>query len=461
MRIVLKHVQQRGGSWRYRRRVPGPLKGLLGRGEIIFTLGSSQAEAVRRYAAVHAEAERLLAEAARRARRESVPAGRQSPLELHAQARRRLVEEHGLRGDNRAEGPDDPELMIRDALTEEIERRYPADPESGRPVGVSAEDAAFLRVLNAGDAPPATLEDAKRLYLSDLIRRSSPSPRDQRKHEQRVERVVRHVKAALERDPVLSELRRADARKVLDHMLASVSARSTVDRYMNDLRALINHAKRELDELANFANPFMGLVVVSEAGAEVARSRRKPFAADQLKRTRWQVLERARSDDLKLIWRLLEGTGCRLAEITGLRVQDVVTDAPLPYLEVEWHEERRVKTEVSRRRVPLVGDALGAAKEAVAAAGDGRMLFAAYGRPGGNDAASQALMKHVRTQVDDPKVVVHSLRHNMKDRLVKAGVSRNVQDMILGHSSGGIGEDYGSDESRLVAATRAMRKALN
>ncbi|RWC26983.1 MAG: hypothetical protein EOS70_30500 [Mesorhizobium sp.] len=65
-------------------------------------------------------------------------------------------------------------------------------------------------------------------------------------------------------------------------------------------------------------------------------------------------------------------------------------------------------------------------------------------------------MKHVRAVVKDPKAVVHSLRHNMKDRLRVAGVSKPTQDMILGHSSGGVGEDYGSDEARLRVAMDAM-----
>ena len=165
-------------------------------------------------------------------------------------------------------------------------------------------------------------------------------------------------------------------------------------------------------------------------------------------------------DELKLIWRLLEATGCRLSEITGLRTIDVVTDTDIPHIDVEWHEERRVKTEVSRRKVPLIGDALVAAQEAVEAAGDAHMLFPRYGREGGGDAASAALMKRVRSVTMDPKVVVHSLRHNMKDRLRKAKVSKIEQDLILGHTMGGVAESYGGDQVRLEVAFEAMRRAF-
>lgn len=60
----------------------------------------------------------------------------------------------------------------------------------------------------------------------------------------------------------------------------------------------------------------------------------------------------------------------------------------------------------------------------------------------------------------DTKVTTHSLRHLMKDRLRLAGVSKTDQDIVLGHSSGSVGEDYGGDQARLEVAKRALEKAL-
>ena len=68
---------------------------------------------------------------------------------------------------------------------------------------------------------------------------------------------------------------------------------------------------------------------------------------------------------------------------------------------------------------------------------------------------------NVRGVVDDPKVSTHSLRHNMNDRLRKAGVSKIDQDLILGHTMGGIGEAYGGDEARLEVAAAAMKEAFS
>ena len=87
--------------------------------------------------------------------------------------------------------------------------------------------------------------------------------------------------------------------------------------------------------------------------------------------------------------------------------------------------------------------------------------FPDYGRPRGADAASAALNKHVRKVSKDPKHVVHSLRHNMKDRLRLAEVAQIEQDLILGHALEGIGDrTYGGEQARLRATTRAMQKAL-
>jgi integrase len=232
---------------------------------------------------------------------------------------------------------------------------------------------------------------------------------------------------------------------------------STVHPMLNDVRAVINLAIKELP-LPGVANPFLGLEVMKDATVS-KKDERLPFTPDQLKRTRERVLGHA-SEDLQLIWRLLEGTGARLSEVAGLLVSDVFTDYRHPYINLVFHPHRRLKNTGSVRKVPLVGDALVAAQRALETAQDG-FLFPSYAKPRSRrDAASAALMKHVRKITDDEKVTVHSLRHNMKDRLRIAGVEAETIDAILGHSSGKVGDRYGGDEARLEVATVAMKKAL-
>lgn len=61
--------------------------------------------------------------------------------------------------------------------------------------------------------------------------------------------------------------------------------------------------------------------------------------------------------------------------MTGLRVEDVTTEGELPNIRVTWHEGRRLKGNSSSRHVPLVGDALKAAKEALKLAEGAALLF--------------------------------------------------------------------------------------
>lgn len=467
MGMIVEYVQERGKrskSYRYRRKVTSALKTALGKGEIVIPLGKTKAEALRNYGKVHQDAERMLAAAWDEVN------GVVKPDEATPTARelyQRAINDMKELGFNPYQGEGDGDegdlsWIARSVVAEQIAAKYERDPETDYPIGVSEKDTELVRALNSStlpEAPEPTVEDAKRLYLEDRFAQGNPSPKERKKDEQRAERAVGHIKVALGDMPTIVSLKRADARTVLSHMRGVIKSPSTIDRYLNDVRAIISHGIKEFD-LSGVVDPFKGLSASGGGEAEAARSKRNPFTAEQLKNTRSRILTMARHDDIKLIWRLLEGTGCRLSEITGLRLADAVTEGTTPHVNVEWHEDRRLKTEVSRRKVPLVGDALAAAQEAIGAAVKGGQLFPRYGREGGGDAASAALMKHVRAVVADPKVVVHSLRHNMKDRLRRAKVPKVEQDLILGHTMGGVGENYGGDEERLEMATEAMRKAF-
>ena len=110
---------------------------------------------------------------------------------------------------------------------------------------------------------------------------------------------------------------------------------ATVHRYLNDLRAIITHAIKEQD-LRDAVNTFNKLEVKKGIGTIVSQGCRKPFTEAQLRATRARVLGHA-SLDLQRIWRLLEGTGCRLAEVTGLTVEDVHLSRDTPYLDLKFH----------------------------------------------------------------------------------------------------------------------------
>jgi integrase len=114
---------------------------------------------------------------------------------------------------------------------------------------------------------------------------------------------------------------------------------------------------------------------------------------------------------------LISDTGLRLSEALGLSRHDVCLDTPHPYVVIEPKPWRRLKTADSERLVPLVGEALWAVQRATSASAAG-YLFPSYcdGQSTKANSASAALNKWLKVHVSKD-VVVHSLRHAMRDRL--------------------------------------------
>jgi integrase len=127
---------------------------------------------------------------------------------------------------------------------------------------------------------------------------------------------------------------------------------ATVSRELSIISAVINFAKMEFGLPDNMRNPFNRLPVTKAAKGQgrKASEERDPLPPQVLSETRERVLANA-SPELGLIWRLVEGTGCRLAEVTGLRVADVKSGGDLPCIRIEAHELRSLKTKSSRREV--------------------------------------------------------------------------------------------------------------
>jgi integrase len=460
MGLVLKYVERtKAGSWQYRRRVPQSVSAVITKREFKSKLGESEREALAAYPRYHAEVERLI-EAAKRG--QAVAVGSMTEREAYAEALRR-------RADLVMAGTDEAMLYLAgDVLAD----RYPHS-EAG-PVGVPPVDRHTINLLRMGPerykAPEPTLGDARRLYLKERL--CADNPATDNRPVDLTNRVVDAAIDALGRDPALSSLTRDDARQVRGHMLDRVKVTgkgaggkvnpATVSRELSILSAVFNFAKVEFGLPETLQNPFSRLPVAGDAKGQGQKDseKRDPLPADVLVETRKRIMEKA-SPELALIWRLIEATGCRLAEVSGLRVEDVKTEGDLPHIRIEPHPLRSLKTKSSQRQVPLVGDALAAAEAALEAAAGGDMLFPSYGRRRGSDAASAALMKHLRAVSDNERHVLHSLRHNMKDRLILAEVSSLDQNLILGHALGSVGDRvYGGSVAKLRVTTRAMEKAL-
>lgn len=458
MGLTLKHVERtKSGSFQYRRRVPKDVAAIITKREFKRKLGESEREAIAAYPRYHAEVEKEIAEAKLgRARSEAASSAQATEREAYAEALRR-------RADLVAAGASDRDLAL---TADSMADSYPQDDYE--PEGVPPVERHTINLLRLGPerykAPEPTLSDAKAFYLKE--RGGNEPPEAIHRFEVATKRIIGLVTEALGCDPVLTNLTREDARKVRDYMLDRLTvtgkpiAPASVARDLNGLNAIINFTAKELPLPGSFKNPFSGLSVAKARGQSAESDNRDPLPEKVLKAARARVIGHAKAE-LGLIWRLLEGTGCRVSEVSGLRVEDVNVSGELPSIRVTWHENRRLKTAASRRYVPLVGDALEAAKEALKLQREGNLLFPSYGRVRGGDTVSAALMKHVRTVTKDPNHVVHSLRHNMRDRLMLAEVASLDQNLIMGWSLGGVGDRvYGGDVAKLRVTTRAMKRAF-
>ncbi|MGY9048033.1 MAG: tyrosine-type recombinase/integrase [Rhodobacterales bacterium] len=457
----MKYIEKtKSGSWQYRRRVPKDVAAVITKREFKRKLGDSQREAVAAYARCHAEVEREIAEAKRgRVRSELAKSAKASEREAYAEALRWRAELVASQED----------LEI---TADNLADAYPQDYNG--PIGVPPLDRYKINLLRNAPGkikvPEPTLGDALKLYLKEHLNEGSPETDSRTVGLAR--RVIHAAISAMGRDPMLSAITREDARTVRDEMLDRVKVRgrgvggkvsaATVSRELTIIAAIINFAKVEFGLGDVVQNPFSRLPVerVAKGQGRKASEKRDPLPKAVLMQTRNRVIANG-SKSLALIWRLVEGTGCRIAEVTGLRVEDVKVGGDLPHIRIEPHGLRGLKTETSRRQVPLVGDALAAAKEALEVAPDALMLFPEYGRIRGADAASAALMKHLRRISTDEKHVIHSLRHNMKDRLVLVEAASLDQNLILGHALGGVGDRvYGGEVAKLRATTRVMKRAF-
>ena len=119
-------------------------------------------------------------------------------------------------------------------------------------------------------------------------------------------------------------------------------------------------------------------------------------------------------------------TGAGIAELVGLLPEEIVLNAPIPYIDIKARKGKILKTKYRGRKIPLVGYAL----EAFKALPNG---FTEYSeRP---DSLSTALGKYLSENNLFPtsKHSVYSLRHSFQDRLLEVNAPDRVQADLMGH----------------------------
>lgn len=314
----------------------------------------------------------------------------------------------------------------QDLFIEQISRKVPEDahPKEALP----DFEYRALQLLNG--EYEHRLSDAKEYYLSQR---------------EKTRKLVNTTNGAFEMvfdvlgDRPLRQYKRRDVAEVIRQALAKGLKTATVDRRLHTVRAAVNDLIRDY-ELEDDRNPFKDYKIPKK-GEDAEK--RGALNSEQMQKLRDFV----RRDDHKnntsanLLGIILD-TGARIAEVTGLAREDVVLDAPVPHVHIRPNPLRRLKTKESVRTIPLVGDALFAARRAMDENGTSQYLFPKYMPETGckNDNSSAALSKLMRARNCH---TAHWLRHTMRTRLRNANVSLDRVKELLGWTGRTMADHYG------------------
>ncbi len=201
---------------------------------------------------------------------------------------------------------------------------------------------------------------------------------------------------------------RRDARALVDHLLSLGNKTATVRRRLQSLHAVFEYGLLEME--VDRRNPFSRLPIPRE-GQDIKV--RGTFTVDQLGTIYADALNSMK--DTRLILPILGETGARLAEIVGLRWDDVDLEART--IIIRPHAMRPLKTRGSERLVPLVGIGLRAMTMLSHMSRDHEFVFPRWVRADRVVAthASNTLNKVLHKRYGD--LTCHCFRHTLRDRL--------------------------------------------
>ena len=234
-------------------------------------------------------------------------------------------------------------------------------------------------------------------------------------------------------DKPINEYASSEAGKLRDTLLAKGLAVTSIKRMFGSIKAIINLAMAEHG--IEGRNPFSSIYMPDEAQEE-----RQPIPVDSLRSIQRDCM--AIDDEMRWLLAIISDTGMRLSEAAGLHKDDIILDVSIPYINLQPHSWRRLKTKGSARHIPLIGASLWAAKRIQQH--DSSHAFPRYcdGKICNANSASAALNKWMKPRLKD-NAVLHSFRHSMRDRLRAVECPSDIIDQIGGWSSSSIGASYG------------------
>lgn len=417
------------GDYRYRRRVPTKLVGILGKGRLYRNLGKTYEDVLANWSEAHQEIETLFNQTAETTKRDNAEFAKKDEREKVLF----LVEKHygQAAADRLSTGDvDDNFEFALMGLADELEGSIPAQTSS---------------MLYSAKIPDAVVPMGAVIEAYYAYKITGDVAKDKRLHN-RLMRTKVDLAKALGEDKVyklsFDTLTRKDANTYRDLLLARMVPTS-VQRHKNTINACYNWFVKENG--LDLSSPFVFII----KDATHTKNDRLPLSQDDVT----LLNKKLASSSVDVIYQVLRDTGARVGEVAGLLVGDISLQNKT--LHIKPNNIRSLKNLTSERLVPLSDTLMVAVQALRADKNDNDPLFAAYARPNGNTALSATLMKHLRVVVKEPRKSIHSLRHKMKDDLRNSGCDSSLADAILGHTTAGVGSRYGSGYN-----AETMREAL-
>jgi integrase len=242
-------------------------------------------------------------------------------------------------------------------------------------------------------------------------------------------------------DLPLAEVKREDVRAFRDHRGETLRASTLNIKVMSRLVSFFHHCQEEgwVTKL-----PTTGLRVRDPIPN---REKRRVFTLSELQRVfgpGW-TRECGADDHRYHCGRLLLATGARAEEIAQLRVEDVKIDKRVVSIRItDGHPAQRLKNAASRRLVPLhsaIAPSFRRYLKKVEREGH-EWVFHRWSRTPTQPRSSPIVTTfgvylRKRCGIEDRRVVLHSLRHTLKQQLQEAGAPDSLVSDLLGHAGQG------------------------
>lgn len=420
---------RRGKRWYYQRRVPGQFSHLDTRtfAKVSLKTESLETARLRRNQLAEADDQYWMALAAE----ESSPGGHgphvRAALEHRYKAAIARAMAYGF-----SYKPAEPLAESR-TIAELMARIQTLEAQSNRGGDPGRADTEALLGGSPNPATSITVSEAFELYVSRIAFDDQYNKSDaQRRSWEKTKRASINYFIAQMGDLPLSDITRETALEYRDWWMERMQAQNdgskpaspnTANRHIGNMRSLYERYFKHIGE-TDIEDPFRDFYFSGKTEAK-----RASFSDDFV---RSRILVPGLFDGLRLELRvliyLLIETGARLSELVNLSAEDIRLGAKVPHIAIRPEQNRELKTDDSRREIPLVG----VAEIAMRACPEGFPYY--YDK---STLVSANLLKAFRQRnlLPTSDHVVYSFRHSFEDRMLEGGLDYGLRCALMGHKN--------------------------